>query len=169
MGGLMSFRACKHVDSLASARRATDTGPNRPSAMKRLLSTALLMIIPAIVSAQTRTRERQLLDQPARSDSKAERDRVVGPKASNNADSRKPQLLQTSDAPSAAQKDLQNPEPTWGNASVIVRPQQTTGGIAAEKAAIVNEPKTPRKLVQPTMLIADTTTAANTRGAGSPR
>ena len=72
----MFFRAYKHVDSRASARRATDAGPNGSSAMKRLLSIALLAIIPAIVSAQTQTRARVSPDQPVRSDSNVVRDRV---------------------------------------------------------------------------------------------
>src|SRR5437762_2533380 len=131
----MSFRACKHIDSRASARPATDTGPNRPSAMKRLLSIALLAIIPAIVSAQTRSRERQLTDQTASSESKAVRNRLAGPTAANNADGQKPQLLQTTDDQAAPQKDLQSSQPAWGNTSVIVRPQQTPRGVL-ENAAI---------------------------------
>ena len=166
----MSLRAYTHIDSRTSARCATDEGPNGPSAMKRLLSIALLAIIPAIVTAQTKTRDRLSPDQPVRSESNAVRDRVVGPKASNHADSQKPQLLQASDAPSAAQKDRQGPEPAWGNTSVIVRPEQTARGTASNKAAIADESKTQRKLVQPTVLAADTTTASpNLRIAASPR
>ena len=48
----MSFRAYKNIDSRASARRATDSGPNGPSAMKRILSFALLVIIPGIVAGK---------------------------------------------------------------------------------------------------------------------
>ncbi|HXI61306.1 MAG TPA: hypothetical protein VNF70_01300, partial [Pyrinomonadaceae bacterium] len=79
--------------------------------MKRLLSIALLAIIPAIVSAQTQTRARVSPDQPVRPDSNVVRDRVVGPKASNHADSQKSQLLQTSDAPAAAQKEAGSSQP----------------------------------------------------------
>ena len=166
----MSFRAYKNIDSRASARRATDSGPNGPSAMKRILSFALLVMIPGIVSAQTRAKERQSPEEPGRSESPAQRDRVVGPKASNHADSQKFQLLQTTDAPSTAQKDLQSSQPAWGNTSVLVRPQRTTSGTASEKAAIAGEAKTPRKLVQPTMLVADMAApAANSGVAGSPR
>jgi protein involved in polysaccharide export with SLBB domain len=165
----MSFRAYKHVDSLASARRAIDAGPNGSSAMKRLLSIALLAIIPAIVSAQTQTRERLSPDQPVRSESNVVRDRVVGPKASNHVDSQKSQLLQTGDAPSAAQKDAQSSQPLWGNTSVIVRPEQPTRGTVSEKAASADESKTPRKLVQPTVLITDKSASASTpRVAASP-
>src|SRR5438045_349393 len=166
----MSFRAYEHVDSRASARRATDADPNEPSAMKRLLSIALLAIIPAIVSAQTQTRERVSSNQSASSESKAVRNRVVGPKASNHADSQKAQLLQASDVPSVAQKDVQDSQPAWGNTSVIVRPEQTSRGTASEKATVADKPKTSRKLVQPTMLIADSTASApNLRVAASPR
>ena len=165
----MSFRAYKHVDSRASARRAIDAGPNGSSAMKRLLSIALLAIIPAIVSAQTQTRERLSPDQPVRSESNVVRDRVVGPKASNHADSQKSQLLQTGDAPSAAQKDAQSSQPLWGNTSVIVRPEHPTRGTVSEKAASADASKTPRKLVQPTVLIADKSASASTpRVAASP-
>src|SRR5437868_5339905 len=165
----MSFRAYEHVDSRASARRATDADPNGPSAMKRLLSIALLAIIPAFVSAQTQTRERVSSNQSASSESKAVRNRVVGPKAPNHADSQKAQLLQASDVPSVAQKDVQDSQPAWGNTSVIVRPEQTSRGTASEKAASADKPKTSRKLVQPTMLIADSTAAPNLRVAASPR
>ena len=158
----MSFRAYKHVDSRASARRAIDAGPNRSSAMKRLLSIALLASIPAIVSAQTQTRERLSPDQPARSESNVVRDRVVGPKASNHADSQKSQLVQTGNAPSTAQKDAQSSQPLWGNTSVIVRPEQSTRGTAPAKDASVDESKAPRKLVQPTVLVADRSTSAST-------
>jgi len=130
--------------------------------MKRLLSIALLAIIPAIVSAQTQTRERLSPDQPVRSESNVVRDRVVGPKASNHVDSQKSQLLQTGDAPSAAQKDAQSSQPVWGNTSVIVRPEQPTRGTVSEKAASADESKTPRKLVQPTVLIADKSASAST-------
>lgn len=157
----MSFRACKHVDSRAIARRATDAGPNGSSAMKRLLSIALLAIIPAIVSAQTQTRARVSPDQPVRSDSNVVRDRVVGPKASNHADSQK-SLVQTSDAPMAAQKDAGSSQPVWGNTSVIVRPEQPSRGTVSDKAARADESKTPRKLVQPTVLAADRSAAAST-------
>ncbi|HBB96787.1 MAG TPA: hypothetical protein DC054_15520 [Blastocatellia bacterium] len=164
----MFFRAYKHVDSRAIARSATDAGPNGSSAMKRLLSIALLAIIPAIVSAQTQTRERLTPDQPVRSDSNVVRDRVVGPKASNHADNQKSQLLQTSDAPSAAQKDARSSQPVWGNTSVIVRPEQPTRGTASEKVASSDESKTPRKLVQPTLLVADrSASASNPRVAAS--
>ena len=158
----MSFRAYKHVDSRASARRAIDAAPSGSSAMKRLLSIALLAVIPAIVSAQTQTRERLSPDQPVRSESNGVRDRVVGPKASNHVDSQKSQLLQTGDAPSAAQKDAQSSQPLWGNTSVIVRPEQPTRGTVSEKAASADESKTPRKLVQPTVLIADKSASAST-------
>src|SRR5947208_7728051 len=165
----MSFRAYKHVDSRASARRAIDAAPNGSSAMKRLLSIALLAIIPAIVSAQTQTRERLSPDQPVRSESNVVRDRVVGPKASNHVDSQKSQLLQTGDAPSAAQKDAQSSQPLWGNTSVIVRPEQPTRGTVPEKAASADESKTRRKLVQPTVLVADKSASASTpRAAASP-
>lgn len=157
----MSFWAHKHVDSRTSARRATDAGPNGSSAMKRLLSIALLAVIPAIVSAQTQTKERSSSDQPARSESNVVRDRVVGPKASNHADSQKSQLLQTGNAPSAAQKDAQSSQPLWGNTSVIVRPEQPARGTVSEKSAGADESTTPRKLVQPTMLVADKSALAS--------
>ncbi|HMH43984.1 MAG TPA: polysaccharide biosynthesis/export family protein [Pyrinomonadaceae bacterium] len=157
----MSFWAHKHVDSRASARRATDAGPNGSSAMKRLLSIALLAVIPAIVSAQTQTKERSSSDQPVRSESNVVRDRVVGPKASNHADSQKSQLLQTGNAPSAAQKDAQSSQPLWGNTSVIVRPEQPARGTVSEKSTSADESKTPRKLVQPTMLVADKSALAS--------
>src|SRR2546429_6967940 len=139
----MSFRAYKHVDSLAGARRAIDAGPNRSSAMKQLLSIALLAIIPAIVSAQTQTRDRLSSDQPVRSESNAVRDRVVGPKASNHADSQKAQLLQTGDGPSAGQKEAQSSQPVWGNTSVIVRPEPATRATGSGKKVIADESKTP--------------------------
>jgi len=165
----MSFRAYKHVDSRASARRAIDAAPNGSSAMKRLLSIALLAIIPAIVSAQTQTRERLSPDQPVRSESNVVRDRVVGPKASNHVDSQKSQLLQTGDGPSAAQKDAQSSQPLWGNTSVIVRPEQPTRGTVSEKAASADESRTRRKLVQPTVLVADKSASTSTpRAAASP-
>src|SRR5882762_4349003 len=166
----MSFRAKKQVDSRASARRASDAAPNGPSAMKLLLSIALLAIIPALVSAQTQTRKRRSPDQPVRSESNVVRDRVVGPKASNHVDSKKSRPLQTNDPLALAQKDIQNPQPTWGNTSVIVRPEQTTRGTASDKATSTDESKLPRKLVQPTMLAADTAMpAANPRVVALPR
>ncbi|MFN2576813.1 MAG: polysaccharide biosynthesis/export family protein [Pyrinomonadaceae bacterium] len=136
--------------------------------MKRFLSIALLAIIPALVSAQTRTEERQSPIQPTSSDSNAVRDRVVGPKVSNHAERQK-SLLQTGDVASGTQKELQNPQPVWGNTSVIVRPQQALER-PREKSPIAEETKTRRKLVQPTMLIADTTTSVpGPRTATSPR
>jgi len=136
--------------------------------MKRLLSIALLGIIPAIVSAQTQTRERLSPDQPVRSDSNVVRDRVVGPKASNHVESQKSQLLQTSDAPAAAQKDARSSQPLWGNTSVIVRPEQPSRGTASEKDASADGSKAPRKLVQPTVLVADrSASASNPRVAAS--
>src|SRR5437763_1765312 len=66
-------------------------------------------------------------------------------------------------------KDAQSSQPLWGNTSVIVRPEQPTRGTVSEKAASADESKTPRKLVQPTVLITDKSASASTpRVAASP-
>jgi protein involved in polysaccharide export with SLBB domain len=170
----MLIRANKPVDSHASARQTNDLSLTEMSAMKLVLQTiALLLIIPTIVAAQTQTRERRTgdLTQASRTEPDAVRNRVVSPKASNHVDSQK--ISPDSKAKSASEQPEQEEakatsQPAWGNTSVIIRPGQNDRIASAStltKTTSVDQIQTaPRKLVQPTSLVADPSAraAANT-------
>lgn len=154
----MLIRAHKMIASRAIARQTNDRSPTELSAMKQVLLTiALLLIIPTIVAAQMQTRDRRSLDAPqtSRTDTEAMRNRVVGPKSSNHADSQKSR-------PETTTKPIQDnaaSEVTWGNTSVIVRPQnaQIVSATTASRNIPVEQPQAPpKKLVQQTALVTDT-------------
>ncbi len=146
----MSIRAHARIGANANARRTTGESPKKLSAMRVLLTIALLLIIPTIVAAQNQTRERRSVEptQSNAADSDAVRNRVVGPKVSNHAD--KPRVKSTPNTENQSTT-------TWGNASVIVRPNQSEKTPTAppqKTIASVQDPQ-PKKLVQPTSLISD--------------
>lgn len=150
----MSIRAHARIGANANARRTTDASPKKPSAMRVLQTIALLLIIPTIVAAQNQTRERRSVDgpQPNRTDSEAARTRVVGPKVSNHAD--KSRAKSTPDTKNQSTS-------TWGNASVIVRPNQADKAPTAPLQKTIASVQDPQpKLVQPTSLITDVNTRA---------
>src|SRR5690349_16563243 len=130
------------------------------SAMRILLTIALLLIIPTIVAAQTQTRERRSTDAPQidRPDGDAVRNRVVNQKASNHAE--KARTEATKDP------DQQTTAPAWGNTSIITRPVQNARAASSSASAPVTQVQPqPKKTVQPTVLVSD----ANARVASNSR
>ncbi len=149
----------------ASRCPASVPSPKNESAMKpRIFFTALCLIVPATIAAQTPTRDRRSnqTDQPAQTESGAMRTRVIGPKASNHSDSQK------RDA-NSAEASNQNPEQsgsqTWGNTGFIIRPtsvertNQTKPPV--QVPVIQNNAQPAKKLVQPTSLATSAPRAEN--------
>jgi protein involved in polysaccharide export with SLBB domain len=171
----MFARAKKVFDSQAVARQANHR-PTHLSAMKlRILQTAVLLIVPTILTAQSPTRDRKSTpaEQPAQSESNPTRDRVVGPKVSNHSSSQ-PQTNAKTDAGAPAQNQGQ---PTWGNTAFIIRPSSVERSSAAKTPAVSQpvdmaaQSQTVKKLVQPTSLVSSPvkTDNANSRTASAAR
>jgi protein involved in polysaccharide export with SLBB domain len=126
------------------------------SAMKPKLLAFFLLIVPAVVAAQTPTRERKSdgAIEP-RSETSAVRERVVGPKPANHASASKT----TPTGTTASQSQTQvTPATNWGNTPVIVRPSQATQSATQVQTFLVKtvaDNAEPKKLVQPTALISD--------------
>jgi protein involved in polysaccharide export with SLBB domain len=172
----MFTRANKVLDSQAVARQANHR-PTELSAMKlRILHTAVLLIVPTILTAQTPTRDRKSTpaEQPAQSESNSTRDRVVGPKVSNHSSGQSPQANAKTDAGAPAQNQGQ---PTWGNTAFIVRPSSVERTSASKTEAVsqpvevASQPQTAKKLVQPTSLLSSPVKSdnANSRTATAAR
>ncbi len=141
------------------------------SAMKQVVfSLVLLTILPAIVSAQTQSRQRLPSEQANPNESNTVRNRVVGPKASNHADNQKNRPGAGADGNSVSR-----PTPfTWGNTAIPEQTPRVSPASNNSSAAAVAETPAPR-LVQPTVLAAKTTVesvsppvASSPRSAASP-
>lgn len=158
----MLIRAHKTVESHASARRTDGQSPTELSAMRVLQTIALLLIIPTIVAAQTQTRDRRSTDGPqtSRADSDVVRNRVVGPKASNHADNQK---SRPETPTKSTQETNGTSQPSWGNTSVIVRPTPNDQALSVTPISTARKLDTaqPKKLVQPTSLVAESKPRAN--------
>src|SRR4051812_17503352 len=106
----------------ASRCPASEPSPTNQSAMKnRIFFSALCLIVPTVMAAQTPTRDRRSdqTQQQSQTESSAMRTRVVGPKASNHSDiqkSRSEPSGVTSTSPNQKQPDSQ----TWGNTGFII-------------------------------------------------
>lgn len=172
----MFTRAKKVIDSQAVARQANHR-PREPSAMRlRILHTAVLLIVPTILTAQTPTRDRRSTpaDQPAQSESNSMRDRVVSPKVSNHSSSQSPRTDGKTDASAPAQNQGQ---PTWGNTAFIIRPTSVERDRSSktqpvnQKVEVATQPQPVKKLVQPTSLMSAPvkTENANSRTVSSAR
>jgi len=170
----MSTRAKKVFDSQAVARQA-DHCPRQMSAMKlRILHTAVLLIVPTILTAQTPTRDRRATppEQPAQSESNSTRDRVIGPKVSNHSSSQRARTDGKTDAGAPAQNQGQ---PAWGNTAFIVRPSSVEPGAPPQTvnqtADLAAQSQPLKKLVQPTSLVSAPvkTDNANSRAVSAVR
>lgn len=174
----MFTRGTTMLDSQASARQASP-GPTNQSAMKRILSAALLLILPAILSAQTPSRERRSSDsnQTAQTESNTLRERVVGPKSSNHADAQKLPAKSNPESSMPAKNEAQTGSQTWGNSAFIIRPSTVTRSASSKTVAanssveVGSQQPTARKLVQPTSLATAPTKSEtlNSRSAPSIR
>jgi hypothetical protein len=115
----MSIRAKESFFVSQCPARELTWGSTQMSAMKQVVfSLVLLTIMSVIVSAQTQSRQRLPSEQSNPNESNTVRNRVVGPKASNHADSQKPR-------PSAGTDGSSTPRTstfTWGNTAI---PEQT--------------------------------------------
>ena len=93
--------------------------------MKKTVLVAILLIAPAIASAQNQTRERRSTQPPTTEQSSA-RERVVNAKALNHVNNQNaaPDVVAGSSTNSekSSQADSQQP---WGNAAVNIRPIET--------------------------------------------
>jgi protein involved in polysaccharide export with SLBB domain len=121
--------------------------------MKRaVFSFVLLAIVPAIVSAQTQSRQRLSSEQSTENESNTVRTRVVGPRASNHVDGQK---ARTSGG-TASKSDTF----TWGN--VPISSDQTPRIPAASNNSSVAATKPPASLVQPTVFAPKATAESTT-------
>ena len=155
----MFFRAHKTVETEAIARQADDWSPIALSAMKHFLFvSASLAVIPASLAAQPQNHNSNQSGQSA-VESSTSRARVVGPKASNHAQSQKPKT----DGSGTAQElgNTADQKPAWGNTPVIIRPEaiaKTVSSPTPEPARTTpntTNAQPPRKLVQTTALITE--------------
>jgi protein involved in polysaccharide export with SLBB domain len=161
----MFFRAQKPVETEAIARQADDWSPKAVSAMKRaLLVIACLAVIPAILAAQTQQNQES---NSKEQDSSGSRARVVGPKASNHAESQKPKA----DGSVTPQEsgNTANQQPAWGNTAVIVRPESIAKTVSnpppelSNTTANTTDARPPKKLVQTTSLATEPNTQVTAR------
>ena len=117
------------------------------SAMKQaVFCLFLLTIAPAIVSAQTQTRQRLSAEQSTRNQQDAARTRVVGPKVANHVEGPKVRPNAGPDSGSASRSNTF----TWGNIPIAEQPARVTAA-ANNSSATVSQAPAP-KLVQPTVL-----------------
>ncbi len=144
--------------------------------MKRILFlTAVLLALSTLAAAQTSTRERRSarVEPLPSTNSKAVRNRVVGPdRAANHAE--KQNLTSSTDQklfPPLSDKDS---EPQWGNSSVTSLPA-ATGQILPTAApannnsvAVDRTTSSARKLVQPTVIITEVKPAPNSVRSSKP-
>ncbi len=171
----MSIRATTTFDSQAIARQ-TNPGPLKQSAMKRILATAILLVVPTIIAAQTPTRERRSSepDQSAQTESNPMRDRVVGSKSSNHVEAQKARTNSNVESATPARNQEQTSSPTWGNTAFIVRPASVERNTpsktvpANSSANASTQTVTTRKLVQPTSLVSVPTKPENTVPRSAP-
>ena len=106
----------------------------------------LLTILPAIVSAQTQTRQRLSSEQSTTNEPDSARTRVVGPKSENHADSQKVRANSGSDTGSASRPNTF----TWGNIPIAEQPKRPAAATSNSSAMVAEQPAP--KLVQPTVL-----------------
>jgi protein involved in polysaccharide export with SLBB domain len=122
--------------------------------MKKTVLVTILLIAPAIVSAQNQTRERRSTQAPTTEQSPP-RERIVNAKALNHANNQTalPNVVTGSSAISekSSQRDSQA---AWGNAPVTVRPIETVKTSAPRVASNVpaNSSGQGKALVKPTSL-----------------
>ena len=97
----MSIRAEESLFVSQCPAREFTPGSTPVSAMKQVVfSLVLLAILPAIVSAQTQSRQPPPSEQSDTNESNAVRTRVVGPKVSNHVESQKARPSAGASAPS---------------------------------------------------------------------
>jgi protein involved in polysaccharide export with SLBB domain len=122
--------------------------------MKKTVLVAILLIAPAIVSAQNQTRERRSTQAPTTEQSSA-RERVVNAKALNHANNQNtaPDVVAGSSASSVKSSPVDS-QAAWGNAPVIVRPIETVKTPTPQVASNVtaNSGSQGKELVKPTSL-----------------
>ena len=122
--------------------------------MKKTVLVAILLIAPAIVSAQNQTRERRSTQAPTTEQSPA-RERVVNAKALNHVNSQNtpPGIVAGSSATSEKSSEA-NSQQTWGNAPVTLRPIETVKTSAPQVAPNVpaNSDGQGKAMVKPTSL-----------------
>lgn len=117
------------------------------SAMKQVVFCLfLLTIAPAIVSAQTQTRQRLSAEKSTGKEQDTARTRVIGPKVANHVEGPKVRPNAGSDTGSASRSNTF----TWGNIPIAEKPARVAAA-ANNSPATVAQPPAP-KLVQPTVL-----------------
>jgi polysaccharide export outer membrane protein len=139
---------------------------NPMSAMKNtVFAVTLLTILPAILSAQTQSRQRPAPESPAQSETSTVRNRVVGPRVSNHAESSKKRPVATPVVTPASRTEAKS-QMVWGNVPIKT---QETAQVIPPKSTAVNEDVSAatRTLVQPTVMKVNGPTAS-ARVASSP-
>jgi hypothetical protein len=163
----MFTRAKKVFDSQAVARQAKHCPPELSAMKLRIFHTAVLLIVPTILTAQTPTRDRRTTpaEQSAQSESNSTRDRVIGPKVSNHSTV---QNARTDGKTDAGAPEQNQGQPAWGNTAFIIRPLSVERSTPAKtppvnqtaEAAAQSQPV--KKLVQPTSLMTAAIKTENT-------
>ncbi|HYV24008.1 MAG TPA: polysaccharide biosynthesis/export family protein [Pyrinomonadaceae bacterium] len=104
--------------------------------MKKTVLVTILLVAPAIVSAQNQTRERRSTQAPT-SESSA-RERVVNTKALNHVNNQNAIPDVVAGGSTSSEKSSQaNSQPAWGNAPVNVRPSETVKTLTPQVASNV--------------------------------
>ena len=161
----MSIRAEKSSFVGQCPAREFTRGSFPVSAMKQaVFCLILLAIVPAIVSAQTQTRQRLSSEQTASAEESAARSRVIGPKAANHVESQK--ARPTANASSSTQGSNTF---TWGNIPITEQPPRVAPA-SNNSSAPTAEPAKPTAAPQPAVVTLKTPgTDLNARAASSPR
>jgi protein involved in polysaccharide export with SLBB domain len=122
--------------------------------MKKTVLVTILLIAPAIVSAQNQTRERRSTQAPTTEQSPP-RERIVNAKALNHANNQNaiPDVVADASTKSANSSQADS-QAAWGNAPVTVRPLETVKTSAPRVASNVtaNSSGQSKALVKPTSL-----------------
>jgi len=169
-------RAKKVLDSQAVARQASHR-PSELSAMKpTIFAAVLLLVVPTILAGQTPSRDRRATetDQPASTESNSTRDRMAGPKTSNNPGSQSPRTEARKDSKTLTQNQA---KPSWGNTAYIIRPSSVERGESSktpatnERGQVASQPPPAKKLIQQTAVVGGPARieAANSRATSVSR
>ncbi len=121
------------VGLLASARREPTT---EASAMKKGAFTVVLLILtPAILSAQTQNRQRLSSEQSTPIESNATRSRIVGPRVANHAE--RPKTRAADNGNSIAKSEAQPSALVWGNTPIELRAEPAKSVSAKSNSPVM--------------------------------
>ena len=161
----MLLRAKKSLFVSQCPARELTPGSVPLSAMKQtVFFLILLAIVPAIVSAQTQTRQR-LSDDQTTNQTRTARSRVVGPKVSNHVEGPKVRATASADSGAIARSNTF----TWGNIPIAEQPTRATAAPSTNSSTTTSKPVNPKPIQSTEIAAPGPTEIANSRVPSTPR